>query len=116
MNKHKLILTGVIITATLGSSIAFSSGTFLEQDAPLMLAKLDAEEARELKKTGEIMALESLIAQVRKDYPGQIIEIELDEEDDRYIYEIEVVNDDGVVIELEIDAASGEVLKYKKDY
>jgi uncharacterized membrane protein YkoI len=62
------------------------------------------------------MSLESVIAQVRKDYPGQIIEIELDEEDDRFIYEIEVVNDDGVVIELEIDAATGEVLKYKKDY
>ncbi len=62
------------------------------------------------------MSLESLIAQVQRDYPGQIIKIELDDRRDRYIYEIELVNDEGVVIELDIDAATGEVIKYKKDY
>ena len=80
------------------------------------MAKVDADEALELKQSGEIMSLEALIAQVQRDYPGQIIKIELDDRRDRYIYEIELVNDEGVVIELDIDAATGEVIKYKKDY
>jgi len=83
---------------------------------PLLLAKLDAQEARELKQSGQIMPLEQLITRVNKDYPGQIIEIELDEEKDRYVYDIELVDEEGVVIELKIDASTGEVLRYKKDY
>lgn len=81
-----------------------------------MLAKLDADEARELKQSGKILSLEDIIARVQKDYPGQIIEIELDEEKDRFVYDIEVVGEEGVVIELRLDAATGEVLRYKKDY
>ena len=57
------------------------------------------------------MTLESLIVQVRNDYPGEILEIELDDEDGRYIYEVEVIGEDGSEIELEIDAGTGEVLE-----
>lgn len=85
-------------------------------DTGMLLAKLDAEEARQLKQTGKIMPLEQLIVRVQKDYPGQIIEIELDEDKDRFVYDIEIVGEEGVVIELKLDAATGEVLKYEKDY
>lgn len=46
---------------------------------------------------------------------GGIIEkIELDEEDDRFIYEVEL-DFDGVEYELEIDAYTGEILSFEKD-
>ncbi|MEX2352624.1 MAG: PepSY domain-containing protein [Gammaproteobacteria bacterium] len=110
-------ITGLTATI-LGGGIIYPSaaGDIFLGEQSFSLARLDAEEARELKQSGQIMSLESLIARVREDYPGTIIEIELDDKNDRYIYEIEVVNDEGVVIDLEIDAATGEVLKYEKDY
>jgi uncharacterized membrane protein YkoI len=104
-----------VLAAVLASPLVLSAGVFLG-DSAFQLAKIDAEEARELKQSGQIMSLETLIAQLRQDYPGQIIEIELDDRDDRYVYDIELVDDEGVVIELRIDAATGEVLRYKKDY
>jgi len=110
-----LVLLSVVLLAGMGSPLVMSSGIFTD-DQRFMLSRLDANEARELKQSGQILSLETIIAQVRKEYPGTIIEIELDEEKNRYIYEIELVTDEGVVIELEIDAATGEVLKYDKDY
>jgi len=111
----RLFIISLVLLVGLGSPFVMSSDMFLG-DQSFVLSKLDAKEARELKQSGQILSLETIIAQVRKEYPGTIIQIELDEEKNRYIYEIELVNDEGVVIEIEIDASTGEVLKYKKDY
>ena len=115
MRLSTVLLLPVVLAAFLGSPLVLSAGVFLG-DRAFQLAKIDADEARELKQSGQIMSLETLIAQLRQDYPGQIIEIELDDRDERYVYDIELVDDAGVVIELRIDAATGEVLRYKKDY
>jgi len=115
MRSRYIVLSAMVALACIGSLPVMSSGVFLDGQK-YFLAKLDADEAMELKQSGQIMSLETLIAQVQKNYPGQIIEIKLDEKDDRYVYEIEVVDNEGVVIELTIDAATGEVLRYKKDY
>jgi uncharacterized membrane protein YkoI len=112
---NKPLMAGLAIIAII-TILPFIVAAMPGSDGVVMLAKLDADDARELKQSGKIMPLEELIARVRKDYPGQIIQIELDEEKDRFIYEIEVLNDEGVVIELELDAATGEVLKYEKEY
>ena len=115
MRKSTFIIVLSSLAALLGSPFVLSSSPFRDE-AAYLLAKVDADEARELKQSGQIMSLEDLIARLRQDYPGQIIEIELDDKDDRYVYEIEIVDDEGVVIELRIDAATGEVLRYEKDY
>jgi uncharacterized membrane protein YkoI len=104
----------IIAAGCLASPLIVSSDVFLG-DQSFQQAKVDADEARELKQSGQIMSLETLIAKVRQDYPGQIIKIELDDRDDRYVYEIEIVDDAGIVIDLRIDAATGEVLRYRKD-
>jgi uncharacterized protein YpmB len=81
----------------------------------IVVADLKADEVWELKQSGKIMPLEDLIKQVRRDYPGRIIEIELDEEDGRYIYELELVDENGVVWDLDVDAKTGQILKYEQD-
>jgi uncharacterized protein YpmB len=81
----------------------------------IVVADLKADKVRELKQSGKIMPLEDVIKQVRRDYPGRIIEIELEEEDDRYVYELELVDENGIVWDLEVDASTGQVLKYEQD-
>lgn len=81
------------------------------KDEPLRMAELKAKEVRQLREAGDIMPLETLLQNIRQDYPGRIIEIELDEEDDRYIYELEIVDTEGVVWELHFDAGTGELLE-----
>ncbi|HKK15344.1 MAG TPA: PepSY domain-containing protein [Gammaproteobacteria bacterium] len=75
-----------------------------------------ADEAMQLKESGQILPLRDVIEQVNRDYPGRIIEVELEEEDGLYIYEMEIVNEEGVVTELDIDASDGKVLKAEEEF
>lgn len=101
---------------TLLQGLVLLLGVTLMQPLPardnlLRMAELKAEEVRKLRETGDIMPLETLLQDVGQNYPGRIIEIELDEEDDRYVYELEIVDDEGVVWELYFDAGTGELLE-----
>ncbi|MGD8547518.1 MAG: PepSY domain-containing protein [Thiohalophilus sp.] len=77
--------------------------------------KLDHKEAKELREQGKILPLKEILDRVGKEYPGQVIETELDREDGNYIYELEILTDKDKVIELEVDAASGKILKTEKE-
>ncbi|TDX99344.1 PepSY domain-containing protein [Thiohalophilus thiocyanatoxydans] len=77
--------------------------------------KLDYKEARELRQQGKILSLQEILKRVEKDYPGQVIETELEREHGSYVYELEILSDNDRVIELEVDAASGEILKTEEE-
>lgn len=71
----------------------------------------DIPRVRALYERGEIRSLEALVAQARERYPGgRLIEAELLAEGDRLIYEIELLDADGVLQELFYDARSGEAV------
>jgi uncharacterized membrane protein YkoI len=44
-----------------------------------------------------------------------VIEVELERDDGRWIYELELVSPEGVLYEMEIDAASGTVLEVERE-
>jgi uncharacterized membrane protein YkoI len=75
----------------------------------------DHERIHSLKEAGKILSLESLIETIRRENPGRIIEIELDDDDGRYVYELELVDEQGIVWDLEVDARTGERLKKEQD-
>ncbi len=66
---------------------------------------------RALYERGEIRSLEALVAKARERYPGgRLIEAELLGDGERLIYEIELLDADGVFQELFYDARSGEAV------
>jgi hypothetical protein len=69
------------------------------------------ERVRAAVLRGERPSLASLLLQVEQDYPGRVLEIEEERFRGREAYEIEILQAGGVVIELLIDAASGEYLE-----
>lgn len=73
------------------------------------------EAARRLRKEGEIMPLEEIVARATTRWPGQVIETELEHDDGRYVYEIELLGADGRIREIEYDASTGEVIKFELD-
>ncbi len=73
---------------------------------------LAQDEALRLRAQGRIIPLEQLLALVETRHPNaSLLEVELEEDDDIYIYEVELATRDGVVRELEIDASTGKILK-----
>ena len=72
-------------------------------------------EAREALRLGEIRPLEQIIAVVRGQIAGDIIEIEFERNEGRYVYEIEIIEPSGRIIEIEVDAKTSEILKREED-
>ncbi|WP_347901127.1 PepSY domain-containing protein [Pseudomonas purpurea] len=77
---------------------------------------LDQDEALRLRQQGVILPLEQLLQQALDRYPGaKLLEAELEEKHDVYIYEVELLTTDGVVRELDLEARTGRLLKDKED-
>jgi uncharacterized membrane protein YkoI len=82
----------------------------------VMARDLDQDEALRLRQQGVILPLEQLLQQALDRYPGaKLLEADLEEKHDAYIYEVELLTTEGVVRELDIDAATGRLLKDKED-
>ncbi|QXH60311.1 PepSY domain-containing protein [Pseudomonas azerbaijanorientalis] len=82
----------------------------------VMARDLDQDEALRLRQQGVILPLEQLLQQAMGRYPGaKLLEAELEEKHDVYIYEVELLTPEGVVRELDIDATTGRLLKDKED-
>ncbi|HCG39083.1 MAG TPA: peptidase [Pseudomonas sp.] len=84
--------------------------------APAASRDLDHDEALRLRREGLIMPLEALLQRAMERYPGaSLLEAELEEEDGIYVYEIELLTNEGVARELELDARDGRLLKDEED-
>lgn len=78
--------------------------------APAGSDEVDHDEALLLTEQGRILPLQVMIDDALRRFPGRFLEAELERDDDRYIYELEIVTRDRRVIELEYDAATGTLL------
>lgn len=83
---------------------------------PVQARDLDQDEALRLRQKGVILPLEQLLQQaLDRHFGSRLLEAELEEDDDLYVYEVELLTRDGQVRELEFDAASGRLLKDEED-
>jgi uncharacterized membrane protein YkoI len=77
----------------------------------LLLADEGYEEARRLTESGAILPLEELMPAIQAEQPGRILELELERERGRILYEIEILDEQGAVWEFKVDATTGEILQ-----
>lgn len=71
----------------------------------------DHERARAALAAGEIRPLAELLAEVERRWVGRVIEMELDRDDDRWVYEFKLLPPSGRVFDLKLDAATGALLR-----
>ena len=67
----------------------------------------DQRRAREAVLSGEFLPLERILEAALTRHPGRPISIELDDDE----YEVEILLDDGRIVELEYDARTGRLLE-----
>lgn len=75
----------------------------------------DHDRARRALEAGEILPLSDILTVAEAARPGRIIELELDRDDGRWIYELELVSPEGRLYEMEIDAATGAILEIERE-
>jgi uncharacterized membrane protein YkoI len=77
-------------------------------------SKDDHERARAAVQAGEVLPLPELIERLQRTHPGQLLELELERDDGRWIYEVRVLQADGQLLKLELDARTAQVLTAKR--
>lgn len=112
MTKPALHITAVALSALclIATPMLVSGDTDLPQEYALQ-----QEDARKAVKAGLVRPLEEILTEVRKSIDGDIVEIEFDMDDGRYIYEIEYVRRDGQLMEMKIDAKTLGVIEDSED-
>ncbi len=78
-------------------------------------ADTDHDEAYRLRENKEILALEVLLERIDLPPNSRLLEIELEHEDGRLLYEIEYVIPSGVIEELLVDPHTAEIIGRERE-
>lgn len=75
----------------------------------------DFEIAKDAVARGEILPLAEILKKVHLDFPGRVIEVEVEFSDGLRVYEVELVTPDGRLVEIDLDARTGDVLEFEEE-
>jgi uncharacterized membrane protein YkoI len=97
MHMHlRFMLFGIASAAVLPTAAALAESH--DQDA-----------ARQAVESGEIRPLADILAAARGKLPGEVIGVEIETKNGRWIYEFRVLNGKGRLFEVYVDARSGAI-------
>ena len=74
----------------------------------------DHDLARQALERGQVLPLRTVLEKVEREYQGQALKVEFEHDDGRFIYEIRLLQQDGRMAKLKIDAVDGRVLQIKR--
>lgn len=75
----------------------------------------DHDRARAAVRAGEVLPLTTILERVARSHPGQVLEVELERENGRWIYELKLLESSGALLKLQVDARDGAVLGRKSE-
>lgn len=88
--------------------------TLLLTAAPFgVVAGDDHDRARSAVQAGRVLPLRTILDNVARDYPGDVIETELEDMHGDPVYEIKLISPEGMVMKLVYDARDGTLIKAK---
>jgi len=71
-------------------------------------------EVREMLASGKILSLDEILSALQKELLGHhLLKVKLESKDDLPVYELDFVSPGGEVLEIEVDASSGTIIKQK---
>lgn len=79
-------------------------------------ADRDYDRAQQLRQAGEILPLETILEKLQSEFPGKVLEVELETEHDQVMYEIEILDNKGKVREVKVNAKTGELMQHKREH
>ena len=74
----------------------------------------DHDAVRRAVEAGEIRPLMDILNEIRGKLPGEIIGVEIEQKNGRWVYEFRVVDGKGRLFEVYVDARSGEIERIKE--
>lgn len=71
----------------------------------------DQDRALRAVQAGQVMPLPQVLDRLVRTHPGQVLDVELEDQRGAWVYEIRLLQPDGRRVKLDVDARSGEVLR-----
>lgn len=106
MNTHRLcFLQHIALICLLAAALV---------SVPAMASDKDHDRAREAVKAGQVMPLRTVLERLEREHPGQVLDVELEDEDGQLVYEVRLLQSDGRLVKLELDARTATVLRRKQ--
>ena len=75
--------------------------------------KDDHDRARQAVQAGQVLPLPTVLERLQREVPGQVLEVELEQERERWIYEIKLLTPAGQLTKVKLDARTAEVLRVR---
>jgi len=75
--------------------------------------KDDHDRARQAVQAGQVLPLPTALERLQREVPGQVLEVELEQEHERWIYEIKLLTPEGQLTKVKLDARTAEVLRVR---
>lgn len=88
--------------------MAFLAGVGMAPPSP---ADDDHNRARSAVVAGDILPLKKILEQLDSQRSGQVMEVKLENERGAWVYEIRLLQPDGRLVKLEVDARNGQILR-----
>lgn len=73
----------------------------------------DHDRARSAVEAGEVRSLGQILPGVRSRFPGRVLDAKLQQRKGAWLYRLKILNRDGKVTKVTVDARTGAVLKAK---
>ena len=100
------------IKASVFMAVLAASSAFLPTPA---WSRGDHDDALQALAAGQIQPLPHILQRVARVYPGQVLEVELEQEAAAWIYEVKVLQAGGRLVKVVVDARTGKVLGTDRD-
>ena len=75
--------------------------------------KHDHDRARQAVQAGQVLPLPAVLDHLQREVPGQVLEVELEQERSGWIYEIKLLTPAGQLTKVKLDARTAQVLRIK---
>ena len=102
--NQKMLLLGLALVFV-GGGVAYSGGR--DDD--------DHDQAHHAVEKGLIRPLAEILANVADKLGGEVVGVEFEREDGRYVYEFEIVSPSGRLRDVYVDAMTAEILESEED-
>ena len=91
----------VLLTCSLLATSALASST-------------DQERATQAVQAGDILSLRVILERLEQTQPGQVLDVEFEQKQGVWIYELKILKAGGRLQKLKIDAKTGEIISNKE--
>ena len=98
-NRIRALIIAAVLLVAGGGTLAFAR---------------DHDDARRAVEAGEIRPLADILNVVRGKLPGEVVGVRLEREAGVWMYEFRVVDEKGRLLEIHVDARSGDVERTKE--